>query len=311
MGGGRSATAPPSPSSTSGPTRRRPPSCSATAGRWSWPDSTSPTSCWRRRRGSTLVGAPGRLAAVLAEPVRLLLRRLLARHEDDRRRRVHDPCAVLALTHPDCSSGDRPPRRRRDRRPPHPRHDGHRPPARRPAAAQLRRARPRWRRRGVRRILEAITSGARLTRGHSVIAATGDVTVRNRTSDVPSGRDGGRRLSTRCGDGRGRRHWSLLWGGGCTTPHGSSGSTARPWLTRSHRCRRLPGRHRWALLVRELFWDACSGSARRSDRGPSTQRPGRRRGGPSASRQRPPDAPRVLFHCLVPAAQWWDDIVFT
>jgi hypothetical protein len=24
-----------------------------------------------------------------------------------------------------------------------------------------------------------------------------------------------------------------------------------------------------------------------------------------------PDDPSLLFHCLVPAAQWWDDIVFT
>lgn len=23
------------------------------------------------------------------------------------------------------------------------------------------------------------------------------------------------------------------------------------------------------------------------------------------------DRPELLFHCLVPAAQWWDDIVFT
>jgi hypothetical protein len=24
-----------------------------------------------------------------------------------------------------------------------------------------------------------------------------------------------------------------------------------------------------------------------------------------------PDDPTLLFHCLVPASQWWDDIVFT
>lgn len=28
-------------------------------------------------------------------------------------------------------------------------------------------------------------------------------------------------------------------------------------------------------------------------------------------RDRRPDDPSLLFHCLVPAAQWWDDIVFT
>jgi hypothetical protein len=28
------------------------------------------------------------------------------------------------------------------------------------------------------------------------------------------------------------------------------------------------------------------------------------------TRQRPDDE-RLLFHCLVPAAHWWDDIVFT
>ncbi len=28
-------------------------------------------------------------------------------------------------------------------------------------------------------------------------------------------------------------------------------------------------------------------------------------------RDRAPDAPSLLFHCLVPAAAWWDDIVFT
>jgi hypothetical protein len=27
--------------------------------------------------------------------------------------------------------------------------------------------------------------------------------------------------------------------------------------------------------------------------------------------QSPPDDQRLLFHCLVPAAQWWDDIVYT
>jgi hypothetical protein len=26
---------------------------------------------------------------------------------------------------------------------------------------------------------------------------------------------------------------------------------------------------------------------------------------------RRPDNPALLFHCLVPAATWWDDIVFT
>ncbi len=24
-----------------------------------------------------------------------------------------------------------------------------------------------------------------------------------------------------------------------------------------------------------------------------------------------PDAPSLLFHCLLPARRWWDDIVFT
>ena len=28
-------------------------------------------------------------------------------------------------------------------------------------------------------------------------------------------------------------------------------------------------------------------------------------------RDEKPDDPRLLFHCLVPARQWWDDIVFT
>ena len=28
-------------------------------------------------------------------------------------------------------------------------------------------------------------------------------------------------------------------------------------------------------------------------------------------RERVPDDPELLFHCHVPAAQWWDDIVFT
>ena len=28
-------------------------------------------------------------------------------------------------------------------------------------------------------------------------------------------------------------------------------------------------------------------------------------------RDRAPDDPSLLFHCLVPAAAWWDDIVFT
>ena len=28
-------------------------------------------------------------------------------------------------------------------------------------------------------------------------------------------------------------------------------------------------------------------------------------------RDREPDDPSLVFHCLVPAAQWWDDIVFT
>jgi hypothetical protein len=30
-----------------------------------------------------------------------------------------------------------------------------------------------------------------------------------------------------------------------------------------------------------------------------------------AVRDRRPDDPSLLFHCLVPAARWWDDIVFT
>jgi hypothetical protein len=30
-----------------------------------------------------------------------------------------------------------------------------------------------------------------------------------------------------------------------------------------------------------------------------------------AVRDQRPDDDRLLFHCLVPAAQWWDDIVFT
>jgi hypothetical protein len=30
-----------------------------------------------------------------------------------------------------------------------------------------------------------------------------------------------------------------------------------------------------------------------------------------AIRDQRPDAGSLLFHCLVPAAQWWDDIVFT
>ena len=32
---------------------------------------------------------------------------------------------------------------------------------------------------------------------------------------------------------------------------------------------------------------------------------------PSRSRDRRPDDESLLFHCLVPAAHWWDDIVFT
>ena len=28
-------------------------------------------------------------------------------------------------------------------------------------------------------------------------------------------------------------------------------------------------------------------------------------------RDQRPDDPSLLFHCLVPAAQWWDDIGFT
>ena len=30
-----------------------------------------------------------------------------------------------------------------------------------------------------------------------------------------------------------------------------------------------------------------------------------------AVRDQRPDDPNLLFHCLVPAARWWDDIVFT
>jgi hypothetical protein len=30
-----------------------------------------------------------------------------------------------------------------------------------------------------------------------------------------------------------------------------------------------------------------------------------------AVRDRRPDDTSLLFHCLVPAARWWDDIVFT
>jgi len=30
-----------------------------------------------------------------------------------------------------------------------------------------------------------------------------------------------------------------------------------------------------------------------------------------AVRDRAPDDPALLFHCLVPARAWWDDIVFT
>ena len=30
-----------------------------------------------------------------------------------------------------------------------------------------------------------------------------------------------------------------------------------------------------------------------------------------AVRDRRPDDPDLLFHCFVPAAAWWDDIVFT
>ncbi len=30
-----------------------------------------------------------------------------------------------------------------------------------------------------------------------------------------------------------------------------------------------------------------------------------------AVRDQRPDDPSLLFHCLVPAARWWDDIVFT
>ena len=30
-----------------------------------------------------------------------------------------------------------------------------------------------------------------------------------------------------------------------------------------------------------------------------------------AVRGQRPDDERLLFHCLVPAARWWDDIVFT
>jgi hypothetical protein len=29
------------------------------------------------------------------------------------------------------------------------------------------------------------------------------------------------------------------------------------------------------------------------------------------ARDQRPDDERLLFHCLVPAAHWWDDIVFT
>jgi inosine-uridine nucleoside N-ribohydrolase len=49
-----------------------------------------------------LVGAlPGRLAAVLADLLRFFSRTYVARHEGMRGAAVHDPCAVMALTHPE------------------------------------------------------------------------------------------------------------------------------------------------------------------------------------------------------------------
>lgn len=44
---------------------------------------------------------PGRLAALLADLFRFFSRTYIARHENMRGAAVHDPCAVLALTHPE------------------------------------------------------------------------------------------------------------------------------------------------------------------------------------------------------------------
>ena len=66
-------------------------------------------------------------------------------------------------------------------------------------------------------------------------------------------------------------------------------------------------------LVRQL----CVGRVRdlrraRSSMGTSTRRARTARRDLSIDvRQRHPDDTTVLFHSLVPAAQWWDDIVFT
>ena len=100
--------------------------------------------CWRRRWPTCSRSSPATY---------------VARHDDIAGAAVHDPCAVLALTHPELFRARAPPRRRRDVRRADPRHDRHRPPhAQGAPAAELRRAHHDRRRRRVDVIVEAIGS---------------------------------------------------------------------------------------------------------------------------------------------------------
>ena len=72
--------------------------------------------------------SPGRLAATLGDLFRFFSSTYVGRHDDLPGAAVHDPWAVLALTHPDLF--ERVPRHVavETARQPHPRHDRHRPP---------------------------------------------------------------------------------------------------------------------------------------------------------------------------------------
>ncbi len=66
---------------------------------------------------------PGRLAVVLADLLEFFSGTYTRRHDDLRGAPVHDPCAVMALTHPAPVRAVALPRRRRDRRRADARHD--------------------------------------------------------------------------------------------------------------------------------------------------------------------------------------------
>ena len=78
---------------------------------------------------------PGRLAAVLGDLFVFFADNYISRHDDIAGAAVHDPCAVLALTHPDLFARGVPQRAGRDVRRAHPRDDRDRPAHHRRAAA--------------------------------------------------------------------------------------------------------------------------------------------------------------------------------